>query len=723
MTLKKHNILIHAINWIWFWHIKRTLIIAKELRNKNYIWDIIFVSNSINPFLINNEWFKFEKLDYGIEDTIKWINFSTYENENFKKFNEIINNHKIDIVIHDTYFLNILVNNRRDLYHFLILRNWDLDYYRSLSNYLYNFKQIYLPNLKKEYSEEKINFLKKYWNCVFVNYIVEKNINKIKEKKLIISPWYWGDYENVIIFFKYVNKLIKTNIDILNNYEIIFILWKHYEKIVEKISFLENVKLKKFLENLNKELSITDFFIGRWWYNTLNEIVQNNCKSLIFPVTTIKESQSDRLDFFINQLWINKIKEWTYNLENDTKNLIYLLNNNLVKNNNLWSIFDWAKILVKNFEKIIFKKNILVFKHIFLPKSENFIYEELRLLEKVKPIIFTLKNENTDLFRNNFIIHYSSDFSELLDFNYPKIKNKELYIKFLKYLVFLIKKYDIKTIYTEFLFDSYFITKIKSLLPDIRIISASRWYDVYSFLKNHIDFIKNIDKILVRDERMKEEIISKLNPFHLVKKEENTKKIEIVKSVLDFKKYKFLKKDFNKLNIIFWWRFVEKKWILEVLDLIKFLSLQNFVWKITLFWDGILKENILDKINKLWLKNRIEYLWFLEHSDLLEVLRKNNCYINYSKVSENGDCDWIPNLILENMLCWNIVFSTIVWWIGEIIKDNITWILLIRNIEKDFENIKNKKNNYYKIVKNWIKLIKNNFSYNNSILKLEKILQ
>ncbi|MDP2395679.1 MAG: hypothetical protein Q8S84_02060 [bacterium] len=109
-----------------------------------------------------------------------------------------------------------------------------------------------------------------------------------------------------------------------------------------------------------------------------------------------------------------------------------------------------------------------------MPKSENFIYEELSLLEKVNPIIFTLKMDNNHIFPNNFNIVYRKEFDTLLDIEYPKINDTELYIKYLKYFVFLIKKYDIKIIYTEFLFDAFFISKIKTLLLDIKIYSAAR---------------------------------------------------------------------------------------------------------------------------------------------------------------------------------------------------------------------------------------------------------
>jgi hypothetical protein len=270
------------------------------------------------------------------------------------------------------------------------------------------------------------------------------------------------------------------------------------------------------------------------------------------------------------------------------------------------------------------------------------------------------------------------------------------------------------------LFDAYFINKLKLFFPDISIISAWRWYDVYSFLKNINDLNKifwKIDKILVRDHSMYTEIIN-----YWIEKE----KVEIVRSVIVFSKYYFIKKDFKKINILIWWRFVEKKWILELLYLIKLLNENNFIWNIWLIWDWILKKEILDKINELWLKEKIKYYWFLEHNKLISILKDYNCFINYSKVWKKGDNEWIPNLISENILSWNLIFSTNVWGIWEIIKDWYSWFILSWNIDTDYWKIKKILNNrmfFNSIIDNGYFIINDVFSYNNSIKKLEKILR
>lgn len=719
--LNKKNILIHAMNGIWIGHIKRTLILAKKLRELDEIWEIIFTTNSSNPFLIRNEWFKIEKLDYWIEDTLQWTRFSTYENENFLKINKIIQDNDINIVIHDTYFIKKLVNERLDLIHFLILRDSELSYLETIIDFLPRFRKIFVPHIKQELSQSKLQFYSKFKNIFFIWYILEKNKIKIKKKKrLIISPGYWWDYQNTFNFLKYINDLLYFNREIIKDYEVEFILWKHNKLLKEKINFSNEYKLFKFKKNLSEEIGDCNLFIWRWWYNTVNEVFFNEINSLLFSVDRFGENQDTRIDFFIKNFSLDFIKKWVYNIKNDSINLKKLLLSDFKKNIKNEEIFNWIENFINLFEKEINKANILVFKHIFLPLSENFIFEELSSLKEINPIIFTFKKDNVDFFINSFQLINKFKFEDLLALDYPKIWNNKLYIEYLQYVLFLIRKYSIKIIYTEFLFDAFFICKIKTIHPDIKIISAWRWYDVYAFLKkNYVDkigFLNKLDKVLVRDFTMKKELMN----YWL-----KSNKLEVVRSVLDFSKYNFRKKDFSKLNILFWWRFTEKKQLLKLLDLIKLLNDKNLIWDVWLVWDWELKDKIIKKIDFLWLKSKIKMYWFLKHKNLFEVLDDYNCFISYSSKSENWDDEAIPNLISENILSWNIIFSTITWWLSELLKDYDTWIILSWDIKTDFLKIQEAldKINFELIVKNWFNRVRELLSPKFSSEKLENILK
>ncbi|MDD2870371.1 MAG: glycosyltransferase [Candidatus Gracilibacteria bacterium] len=746
--LNKKNVLIHSINGIGLGHIKRTLLIALQLYKSEEIGEIIFVTNSKNPFLIEQAGFRVLSLEYGIEDCLNSSSFQEYETQNYIKINEIINQNNIDIIIHDTYFIKKVLDNRIDLSHFLVLRDSDLDYLKTIQDYLYSFKKIFIPHISAELSQEKLDFYVKFKNISYTGYVYDNiNISSLDKGRwlkaggVLVSPGYGGDYENTKYFFEYVTKLINSNIEVFSRYKITFVLGKYYDELKAKIVFPEFINISQFDDNLSKSIANCEMFIGRGGYNTLTEVYTTNTKSILFPVDRNAENQDNRIDFFINHFGVDFIKKGSYDLEKDISSLKELAKNSIL---NPFSNFrergyketnkeflDGKQIISEEILGEINKKNILVFKNIFLPESENFIYEELRLLEVINPIIFTLKMDNNNIYPNNFNIVYKREFDTLLDLEYPKIKDTDLYLKFLKYLVFLIKKYDIKIIYTEFLFDASFIVKIKSIIPDIKIYSAARGYDVYGFLKKQNKFLDNVDKIFVRDEVMRKYIKNSiLNPFSNFRERgynyekqnfEFSDKIEIVRSVLDFSKYSFVKKDFTKLDILFGGRFVEKKGIVEVLDLISLLVKHDLVAKIGLIGDGELKNDIFKKIDELGLANKIEYFGFLEHKDLLKQINNYNTYINYSKVSTNGDTDGIPNMVLENMLSGNLVFSTLIGGIGEVIIDGETGVVISGKIEDDLEKMRGVFD-YEMIVDNAYRKVRDEFGRENSVGKLEMML-
>lgn len=715
----KKNILIHGINWIWLWHIKRLITIAKSLKNDKSIWEIVFVSNSKNPFLIENEWFKFYELKYWIEDTLSKISFSDFEEENYLKMSEIIEKEKIDIVLHDTFFIKKIINSKKNLEHFLVLRDSEINYLETIKDFFPYFKKIFIPHIRQEFSSEKLKFFEKYKNIFFTSYILEKKkLSLTKTKKILISPGYWWDYEDTLAFFQYVCDFLNSIYDDIKEYEVEFVLWKYFEKLKKEIDFSDSFKLTQFYENLSLEIKNAWIFIWRWWYNTLNEVTYYNTKSLIFSVKRFSENQWNRIDFFSEKLWCNFIKKWIYDFESDKKVFLELLKNDF-KPKDLGNFFNWIDSFKSEFLSSIKKENILVFKNIFLPKSENFIFEELNVLSLYNPIIFTLSQENEDSFKNNFQIIYKKYFEELLNLEYPKTINKDLYIEFLKYLAFLVKKYDVKVIYTEFLFDAYFIKNIKKFL-DVKIVSAWRWFDVYEFLdKKYVDkksLIESLDFLLVRDKNMK----SKVLEYWF-----SSQKVEVVRSVVDFTKYEFIKKDFSKLDILIWWRFVEKKNLLELLDLVNLLSKSWIVWKIWIVWDWKLRSKMIWKINDLEMWEKVKFYWFLDHESLIKTLNLYNCFINYSKVSKNWDSEWIPNLIIENMLSWNLVFSSLNWWIEEVLIDWETWLALSLDIKEDWKKIVEFFNNWEleKILKNAFNLVREVFSEENWVGKLKKIFR
>lgn len=717
----KYNILIHAINWIGIGHIQRTLLIAKELKKKKEVGSIIFVSNTKNPSFITDEGFECIYLEHGIEDTLTTIDFETYENTSSQTIHNIIQSHDIGVILHDTFFLKPIVREYRNLKHFLILRDSEESYLKSIEDSFPLFKKILLPHPECELSEQKKNLYKNHTNIHFCWYVtkISPKSQKNKKKKILVSPGYGWDYENTVKFFQHVLNLFKENAELLKDYNIQCVLGKHYDLLVKEISFPDDIELSRFKENFVSEIQESEIFLWRAGYNTVNEIIFQETKWLLFPVERFGENQANRINFFSETLGINFIRQWLYTCE-DTDSLRFLMElTEYSAPEEVKELFEWIHATVDFIQTELAKPNILIFKNIFLPMSEHFIHEELQWIQSLNPIIVPLKIENQDRYKNNLEIHSNNHFSPLLHETYPIIQNQQLYIQFLQYILYLIKKFEIRTIYTEFLFDAHFLRRIKKFNPTIRLFSASRGYDAYVFL-NHPsihpqEFLRELDGIFVRDTTMKTLIES-----HGI----SQSKVSIIRSVLDLKKCIFKRKDFVSFDILLWGRFVEKKWLLEVLDLIKLLEKEIPIGNIGLVWEGPLRAQIEEKIATLWLSHRIIMYGFLEHSDLLKVIHEYNCYINYSRSSTSWDNEWIPNLMLENMLMGNIVFSTITGWIWDVIQDGITGIALSWDATIDAIRIKENLSKYSLSIlsENAQSIVQDVFWTENSIKKLEKIL-
>jgi hypothetical protein len=66
------------------------------------------------------------------------------------QINSIIEKYDINVIIHDTFFLKCLLQKRKDLKHFLVLRDSDLEYLSDIERYIPLFKKVFIPHIKAE---------------------------------------------------------------------------------------------------------------------------------------------------------------------------------------------------------------------------------------------------------------------------------------------------------------------------------------------------------------------------------------------------------------------------------------------------------------------------------------------------------------------------------------------------------------------------------------------
>ncbi len=117
-------------------------------------------------------------------------------------------------------------------------------------------------------------------------------------------------------------------------------------------------------------------------------------------------------------------------------------------------------------------------------------------------------------------------------------------------------------------------------------------------------------------------------------------------------------------------RFSDEKGIMEFLKAIPLILNKDSEIKFLIIGDGILKNEILDYIEKNDLNNKVKLLNWVSHSELPNRLNDLKLIVLPSKT------EGLPNLILEAMACGTPVLASPVGTIPKIIKNNQTGFIL-----------------------------------------------
>lgn len=682
----EHNILFHAMNGIGLGHIRRALVIASEFSTSGNIGKIVFLTNSTHTDIIEQAGYITERIDIGIEDTVGKISFQEYEHSTEARLKEIVKKHRITTVVHDTFFIRPFIQKQRNINHFLVLRDSDSLYLDNISRDFPYFQKIFYPHEESEIGQDKLHFLKIFPNIEFTGYVIAQNKTEGSKQirdTILISPGLWGDLEAVLQFFSHILHLLEGFSFDLPSVRIVFVLWKHADILRKQLIFPPEAIVYDFTTDMEFELQRSLLFLWRWGYNTVNEVLTFKIPALLFPAIRFEESQSNRINHFSKK--VDFLHTGTYDSDKDRATLVSLLAIRNIKSLN--SIcFSGAKIIADHIKSELWKEKVLIFKHIFLPSSEHFLEEEFLSFKKIRPIFIALKLakelDNNPFLQTNLLS--PSIFQPLLTLDYPVVSDKVLYNRFLRFLASFLKKNNIRTIYTPFLYDASFLLPLKKIIPGIRIFSGARGYDAYSFLpkiNNPSRLLSKLDGVFTRDEAMRN-FLQK----NFLSGPENH--IRVIRSVLSLGKYTFTPIPISPLRILIGGRFVEKKGIVPLLQLLGKLHEQGCpIETISLVWSGPLESEIDKIIMNSPIKDKIIKYGFLKHEELLKILPNHNCHINYSQKSSNGDNEGVPNLLLENILSGNLIFSTLSGGIADILQDRVTGIVLSGNVDQDTETI------------------------------------
>lgn len=341
---------------------------------------------------------------------------------------------------------------------------------------------------------------------------------------------------------------------------------------------------------------------------------------------------------------------------------------------------------------------------IFLPITERFIFDEIKEISNyIESHVFCLKNENFTIKS----IHCYDKYFKILNNNYPFILKKDL--SYYNQMISDVKKdlnsLEIDILHAEFGTDALFFLKVKQNLP---LVVSFRGYDIYRIPKTNPEIyrilFKEADLFLVRSTAMKKDL------------EElgcNSNKIIVHHSAICIDDFHFEIKKSKPKNILAIGRLIEKKGFQYLIEAMKSLS----DYRLNIIGDGpLIYENVPN----------VKFLGNLNHTKVIEEIKRNDIYVQPSITAIDGDKEGIPVSLMEAMASGLPVVASNHSGIPELVQHMKSGLIVDEKSTKDIIEKIRMLDNFelrLKLAKNAREIVEKEFSIGIQTKKLIKLYQ
>lgn len=236
--------------------------------------------------------------------------------------------------------------------------------------------------------------------------------------------------------------------------------------------------------------------------------------------------------------------------------------------------------------------------------------------------------------------------------------------------------------------------------PKIKIICTVHGVDIFGLKGKVFHFIKKLilkkcDSITCVSRAINEELLKfKINKckittinngIHINFSNSSDQNINL--------KSKFGIKDFL---LLFVGRLEEKKGVSYLIDAMSKILKEFPSTKLLIIGDGTETKNLKEKTQKLILQNNINFLGKIPNDSLASFYKSADIFIGPSIIAKNNDTEGLGMVFLEALVCGTPVISTNTGGIADIIKHNITGIIVPEKNSIEIANqvialLKNKK--------------------------------
>lgn len=141
---------------------------------------------------------------------------------------------------------------------------------------------------------------------------------------------------------------------------------------------------------------------------------------------------------------------------------------------------------------------------------------------------------------------------------------------------------------------------------------------------------------------------------------------------MDLRKFPYSEFGSRERHILAVGRLVAKKGFDVLLDALALLKKQNVDFRCTLVGGGLLEEELAAQIKALGIGDVVTMTGPMPQPDIIDMMKNANMVVAPCVVSEDGDRDGLPTVLLESMALGTPVISTQVAGIPELVSDGLT---------------------------------------------------
>ncbi|MDI6703988.1 MAG: glycosyltransferase [bacterium] len=339
----------------------------------------------------------------------------------------------------------------------------------------------------------------------------------------------------------------------------------------------------------------------------------------------------------------------------------------------------------------------------YLPRSETFIYEEIRNIKGVSQILLTKMVENLELFP------YPSEI----------FKDSSLFKH-------ILKENDVGLIHARFAYGGIEMLNLSKRL-NIPLLTTFSGMDVYRFPR-HLIYKRKLlrlfqegDMFLVRSHLMEEDVVNLGCP---------PDKIQVLYGGIDIDKFccrKARESTNGPIRILMCGRFVEKKGLKYGIHAFGNISSKYKDTELRIIGYGKLQKELEELCKRLSLEERVRFLGPLSHEKVREEMTQATFFLAPSITARNGDKEGIPNVIKEAMACGLPVISTLHSGIPELVRDGKTGFLVkerdVSELVDRLDYLITHPEIWKELGGNGRKVVEERFNIKKQVRKLEEIYQ